>query len=479
MAKKARRKGKNVGCLVLRGKTWYARWVVGKETFTRTTGTGNRETAEAKLKEFTAPFRLGGEEKTLETMTARLGGVKAEIAKHDDEKPATTVGDGWQAYLDQHNRPDSGPVTLSQYEGWYEAFRRWYEEHYPKTDNEDKPVSEELRRVTQEQADRYAGHLMKLVSATTFNRHMNTLALVWRVLTKRARLSFNPWKAIGRKRFSVHSRRELTIKELGDVFNKAQGEMRLLLALGTFCGLRLGDAACLDWGSVDMVKGIISLVPQKTARRSQKRVTLPIHRTLYAMLETIPKAMRHGYVMPAMAARHQSFNAALAKDVTNLFLSVDIKTNPNAMTATEKAEFIAATKKAKDEGAEPPKAKPKGPRARADCGFHSLRHTFVSLCAAGGVPQSVVQSLVGHGSPAMTQHYTHIGIETAKNAVALLPDVTKDPEPIGAKSESAPVAKSALDIAALATTLTNMTSKSWKADRDKLLELLGAPSVSG
>jgi integrase len=478
MAKKARRKGKNVGCLVLRGKTWFARWVVGKETFTRTTGTGNKEAAEAKLKEFTAPFRLGGEEKTLETMTARLGGVKAEIAKHEDEKPATTIRDCWQTYIDQHNRPDSGPVTLSQYEGWYDAFSKWYEENYPKTDKDCKLVSEELRRVTQEQADRYAGHLMKLVSATTFNRHMNALALVWRVLTKRARLSFNPWKAIGRKRFSVHSRRELTIKELGDVFNKAQGEMRLLLALGTFCGLRLGDAACLDWGCVDMVRGIISLVPQKTARRSQKRVTLPIHRTLYAMLEAIPKAMRHGYVMPAMAARHQSFNAALAKDVANLFLSVDIKTNPNAVTATEKAAFKAAMKKAKDEGTEPPKAKPKGPRARADCGFHSLRHTFVSLCAAGGVPQSVVQSLVGHGSPAMTQHYTHIGIETAQKAVALLPDVTKEPEQVTAASEKVPVSTAAVDIAALVTTLTKMTPKTWKADRDKLVALLGAPPAS-
>jgi hypothetical protein len=57
-----------------------------------------------------------------------------------------------------------------------------------------------------------------------------------------------------------------------------------------------------------------------------------------------------------------------------------------------------------------------------------LRHTFVSLCAAGGVPQSVVQSLVGHGSPAMTQHYTHVSTDAARRAVAMLPDVT-DPTP--------------------------------------------------
>jgi integrase len=246
------------------------------------------------------------------------------------------------------------------------------------------------------------------------------LALVWRVLEKSARLSLNPWKAIGRKRFAVKSRRELTVEELGNVFNKAQGEMRLLLALGTFCGLRLGDAATLEWSNVDLVKGIISLIPRKTARRAQKRVTLPIHRTLFAMLLEIPKALRRGFVMPTLCERYNSFDGALAKDVAALFLSVNIKTNANAQTASEKE----AEEKAKTKGAELPKSKATGKRASADCGFHSLRHTFVSLCAAGGVSQSVVQSLVGHGSPAMTQHYTHIAIETAQSAVALIPDVT-------------------------------------------------------
>lgn len=407
-----------------RGKVW---WVTSMRDGERTiVSTKETDLKKARLvrDEILRPYDLRDEKKRVEAMISRVQTVDQHIARIEDEKAATTIRYGWQSYLDQHNRPDSGPVTLSQYEGWYEAFARWFEEHHPKTDENGKPISEELRRVTQEQADRYAGHLLKLVSATTFNRHMNALALVWRVLEKTARLSFNPWKAIGRKRFSVHSRRELTVEELGKVFNAAQGEMRLLLALGTFCGLRLGDAACLEWGSVDMAKGIISLIPQKTARRSQKRVTLPIHRTLHAMLEDIPRTLRRGYVMPAMAARHQSFNAALAKDVADLFLSVDIKTNANALTKSEKEALKAEMEEAKAEGKEVLMAKPKRPRARSDCGFHSLRHTFVSLCAAGGVSQSVVQSLVGHGSPAMTQHYTHIAIETAQSAVALLPDVT-------------------------------------------------------
>lgn len=427
MAKKARQRSKGTGTLVLRGKTWCARWTVNGKVFTRTTGTSDQRKAEEKLTEFVAPFRLGGEKKTLETVAARLGGVEAEIQRYEDEKPATTIRHGWQAYIDQHNRPDTGESTLAVYEGQFETFAKWFKDNYSEQlDRDDKPIAWELRHVTQNHADAYAGHLLKIVGASTFNRHMNLLALVWRVLAKSARITANPWteENIKRKKFTAHSRRELTIEELGAVFNAAQGEMRVLLALGTFCGLRLGDAACLDWGSVDMVKRIISLIPRKTARRKNKRVTLPIHPALYDMLEEIPKGRRRGFVLPVMAERYDAFDGALAKDVARLFLDCDIKTGANKLTKTERETLEKAKAEALAAGVELPTVTHTAKRASADVGYHSLRHTFVSLCAAGGVSQSVVQSLVGHGSPAMTQHYTHIGIETAQRAVAMLPDVT-------------------------------------------------------
>lgn len=470
MGKKARQRSKGKGSLVLRGKTWFARWMVNGKTYTRTTGTSDKRAAEEKMNEFTAPFRLGGEVETLEAVAVKIAVRRAEIAKHEDDKPATTVMDGWQAYLDQSNRPDSGETTLRQYGFQYEAFAKWFIECHPKTDGDGKPVSWELRDVSQDDVDRYAGHLIKKVSPSTFNRHINLLALVWRVLEKSARLPSNPWRSIEHKRFAVHSRRELTIEELQRVCEAAQGEMRLLLALGIYCGLRLGDAACLDWSSVDLVKGIISLIPMKTARRSQKRITLPIHRTLYAMIAEIPAARRKGHVMPDIARRYGSFNGALARDVAKLFSSVDIKTGANALTKSEKEAEALAKEKAEAEGKMPPKDKTNGKtakerRASADCGFHSLRHTFVSLCADGGVPQSVVQSLVGHGSPAMTQHYTHIGIETAQNAVALLPDVTR----VGV----APSAASATDanLAAILGQLEGLSGSGLKAVTAKAREI--------
>ena len=62
-------------------------------------------------------------------------------------------------------------------------------------------------------------------------------------------------------------------------------------------------------------------------------------------------------------------------------------------------------------------------------GFHSLRHTFVSLCRAAGAPLSVVEAIVGHASPAVTRHYTHTGEAAARASVALLPSVFGDATP--------------------------------------------------
>ena len=60
-------------------------------------------------------------------------------------------------------------------------------------------------------------------------------------------------------------------------------------------------------------------------------------------------------------------------------------------------------------------------RAIIRVGFHSLWHSFLSLCAANRVPQVAIMELVGHGSPAMTALYSHAGDEQKAKAIAALP----------------------------------------------------------
>ena len=394
-----------------RGNTW---WVSirrkGQQPLIQSTDKTDVDEARTERDRILMPYALKDDKERAAAAYSRVVTIDEQIKNNKDAQPSISISDGWGSYISQPNRPDTGGSTLEMYQLQYEAFAKWIASKHPEV--------KELRHVTTEHATVYAGHLLKTLSHSTFNKHMNLLALVWRVLKVPAKINVNPWDAdhITRKKFIARSRRELTIAEINRIMNTATGEMQILLALGLYCGLRLGDAACLQWNNVDMARRIISLIPMKTARK-QKRVTIPIHATLYNFLDTIPASKRKGAVLPTMQERYKN-NDDLSKGITRLFLACDIKTNANRLTKSERK-----TAEENHELVKTP-AKRTGKQVAPECGFHSLRHSFVSLCAAGRVPQSVVQSLVGHGSPAMTQHYTHIGLETAQNAIATLPSLT-------------------------------------------------------
>jgi integrase len=55
-------------------------------------------------------------------------------------------------------------------------------------------------------------------------------------------------------------------------------------------------------------------------------------------------------------------------------------------------------------------------------GWHVLRHSFISALALAGVDPRIIQAMVGHTSPEMTAHYTHIGPKQTNRAIdKLLP----------------------------------------------------------
>jgi integrase len=59
--------------------------------------------------------------------------------------------------------------------------------------------------------------------------------------------------------------------------------------------------------------------------------------------------------------------------------------------------------------------------------FHDMRHTFISMMGERGVPLQVVQAMVGHMSPAMVKHYTHISSGVTRAAVEMLDKIHQAP----------------------------------------------------
>jgi hypothetical protein len=108
-----------------------------------------------------------------------------------------------------------------------------------------------------------------------------------------------------------------------------------------------------------------------------------------------------------------------------------------------------------------------GKRGAVEVGFHSLRHSFVSLCRAANAPLSVVEAIVGHSNPAMTRHYTHTGDAAALAAVQSLPSVVGDAVP------ALPPARM-VDAATVHAIAEKLTAKTWNEASAELLALVTA-----
>ena len=380
-------RGKGEGTLKLRGGIYHAQWTVNGKTYSRSTKTGNKREATARLEEYIAPFRAGSEKAVLENISARLQGVKGEIAEAEAKKPTLSIAAAWSAYEKAPNRPDSGERTLAGYEGQFKIFEDWIKTNHPDV--------VELRHVTQKIADEFINHIGSTRSANTYNKYKTFLSCLWEVLKEVGKLPLNPWATIRRKIDIGHSRRELTVEELRRVINSATGEMKTLFAIGIYTGLRLGDCALLEWGQVDLARGVISVIPRKTARHAHGKPTIiPINPVLARILITCEQ--RTGYVLPETAKLYQRRSDGITYRIQKHFRSCGIK------TVTEKTSGMCN---------------------RVDVGFHSLRHTFVSLSANAGIPLAFVQAIVGHTNPAMTAHYYHKDENALKSATAAIPDV--------------------------------------------------------
>ena len=391
VTKMARKHGRanGQGTLEKRGNIYRARWMVDGKVYTRSTGCSDKRDAEKRLADFIAPFQLGNERATLEGLIAKVKGVEGEIQRHEESQPALSIADTFAAYRACLSRPNrAGGDTLDRYESQFGEFAEWLAKHHPEVT--------ELRHVSKQVAEEFATALAAKSSAGTFNKRITLFRAMWEHLADTARLTVNPWKLIRKHEGMMHTRRELTVEELGRVCSSLKGEMRLLFAIGIYTGLRLGDCCRLDWGNIDLARRMISIIPHKTMKHSHgKPVLIPLHPTLAGMLAEIPQEERTGYLMPKIANAFARDPASVSKKIQAVFEANGIQTK-----SAETSE---------------------SGRAKLDVGFHSLRHTFVSLAANAGVPLALVQAIVGHSNPAMTRHYFHESLSSLREAVAALP----------------------------------------------------------
>ena len=313
-----------------------------------------------------------------------------------------TIACGWQLFMSCPNRPASCKrmtteyaryTTKNNYHSYFNKFSAWIMENYQ---------IHLLSDVTQEIASEFMEKIRRENSSGTHNKYLQFLKCFFSTLIKSKKItSENPFSNIDKAALEYNSKKPLTIEQIALLINRATGDMRLLVALGYFCGLRLGDSCTLLWSEIDLSRRIIQRVPSKTAHtvkdKAQAAVKIGIPPYLFQMLEAVPEQERHGYLLPNFAVRYNASGAhSVSRQIMKFFESCGISTHKQYPTGKKKG------------------------RAIVEFGYHSLRYSYISHSAEKGTPQAVIQKNAGHGSPEMTERYIRISDDAARRYANLL-----------------------------------------------------------
>lgn len=371
-----------------RGSNWYLQYYVKGEQHRVSLKTTDKDEAERKRQAIINPLQFRDEAERLKRIQHDID--DAEKAREEAEEAVRDklrLAEAWEAYIESRRRPRSGDSTLRQYSFQWQAFTEWVKATHPDV--------EHLHQVTPQLAEEYATHLEKRkLTANTQNKHIRLLRLVFRILGKAEGMEENPFIEIEPEPEQQENRRALSLEKLSEICDAAEGELKKLLIIGIYTGLRLADCCLLTWDEVDLMRDILVVKPRKTARRRKnKQLEIPIASHLRPILEATPSDQRSGYVLPDMAEKYDTRNDLVTDMVRELFVQCGVQVHkPGTGPGTKK-------------------------RAVIQYGFHSLRHSAVTIMLEAGVPVSVVQAIVGHTTISMTKRYTHIGRRTLTEAV--------------------------------------------------------------
>jgi len=287
--------------------------------------------------------------KTIESMT-----------ENAIERPGLSLDLVWDKFSTDSTQSKRTERTLYQKKNIWNKFYSWVQENY----SDIQTINDIGRDIAHEYMK-----TLKDKSSSTFNNNKNNLSSIWQVLMIPANLRENIWRLVKGAEDDAVSYRDFSLAEVRAILSSAAGFWKYATAIAFYTGLRLKDIVHLR--KTQIHGEYIILVPAKT-RRTGKDVYIFIHPDLKKILDSVI--------------------AELPESQDYLF--------PEAVRDYKKKAFQLSYGKILE------KCKIK-PDSRGIVGFHSLRHTFVTINEAAGVDRKVLQGIVGHGSPVMTGHYSH------------------------------------------------------------------------
>jgi integrase len=200
-------------------------------------------------------------------------------------------------------------------------------------------------------------------------------------------LGTNPTKDI--KKFTENNSRDrwLNEEEQAKLLSYCHGLTRVVVIIALKTGMRWGEIVHLKWRQslnsnyIDFDNGVICI--HEAATKTLRSRFIPLSNAVRLALRDVPKSTDHDYIF---------WNTKTEKPLGSV-----------------KDSFNRALKKAKIQNFQ----------------FRDLRHTFASHLVMKGVDLYVVQQLLGHTTPKMTQRYAHLSPRQFREAIEKI-DIQSD-----------------------------------------------------
>lgn len=227
--------------------------------------------------------------------------------------------------------------------------------------------------------------LSQKLSPRSINNYIATLRFIFSILQKGKYIIENPLTNIELMEKDQEDRDIYSPEEIRMISDKTRGTYLFpIVIVGTCTGLRKGDICKLKWSSV-----IGSWLHIKKLEKTGNKVDIPIVPALGEYLATLERSGE--YVFPELSRLYSSDDCKISTDFKKILNSCGIINR----TKVEGRSRGVSTKD-----------------------IYSLRHTFAYIAGKNRIPFPIVQSVLGHMSPKMTELYMrHANLEDKRNSI--------------------------------------------------------------
>ena len=248
-----------------------------------------------------------------------------------------------------------------------------------------------LEAVTRADAIAYRDRLAKEgLAARTVNQTTKLLRGIYAEAVEQGHVGRNPFAGVDSLREAADDVRRVpfTTADVAALIDTAEGDWQGMVILAATTGLRLMDAARLQWRNVDLGTGLIRVKTAKTGAV----LNLPVHPTFAKWLAKQPRGIGAAPVFPTLANKGGAGKSGLSMAFKRLM---------------ERAEISAGV------------AREGGGRGRTTSqkSFHSLRHFAATQLASNGVRADIARAITGHADAETHANYVTADLDAMRGAV--------------------------------------------------------------